>query len=87
MFLDRLIKANPNAFVEAINMFTEGVRDIFLEGAERYGWLNERDNNREIERLKAVAKKLLLRGLTVDDVAEDTGLTIEIVDAIANQVD
>ena len=41
-FWDRVIKANPNAFREAMSMFSEGVREIFLEGAEEHGWLDER---------------------------------------------
>jgi len=83
VYLDRLVKANQNAFMEAMSMFTEGVRDIFMEGAERYGWLADR----EIERLKAVAKKLLLLGDSVEKVAEATELPVETVISVANQLE
>jgi len=36
-----LIKANPDAFMEAMNM-SEAVKEIFLEGAARYGWLDDK---------------------------------------------
>jgi len=82
VFLDRLIKANTNAFMEAMNMFTDGVKDIFLEGAERYGWLKDRDNAKVI----AIAKKMLMRSHPVDEVAETTELPVETVISIANQL-
>jgi hypothetical protein len=82
VFLDRIVKANPNAFKEAMNMFTEGVREIFMEGAEQYGWL---DNRTTQDKMK-IAKKLLLRGLSIEDVAEDTELPVEKVTSIANQL-
>ncbi|MCL1884004.1 MAG: hypothetical protein FWF81_09675 [Defluviitaleaceae bacterium] len=75
VFLHRLVKANPNAFMEAINMFHDDIKDIFLEGAERYGWLA----NRETEKLKAVAKKLLLMGVSVEKIAEATELPLDTV--------
>jgi len=99
VFLDRLVKANPKAFKEAMNMtegvmkiflegaeeypkafkeamnVTEGVMKISLEGAEEYGWLNDRD----IEIAKRFAKKSLIRGRPIEEVAEDTGLPLETV--------
>ncbi|MCL2386628.1 MAG: hypothetical protein FWC89_03660 [Defluviitaleaceae bacterium] len=68
-------------------MFTEGIREIFLEGADKHGWLNNRDSNIEIEKAKEIAKKILLRGLSIEDVAEDTGLSTDIVTSIANQLE
>jgi len=87
IFLDRLVKANANAFMEAMNMFTEGVRDIFLEGAERYGWLSERDTNLKIENAKEIAKKMLEFGDTPEKVARATELPLDTVLAIANQLE
>jgi len=75
IFLDRIVKANPNAFMEAMNMFTEGVREIFLEGAERYGWLANRDN----EKIITIAKRMLVRGHSVEEVAETTELPVDTV--------
>lgn len=86
VFLDRIVKANPNAFMEAMNMFTEGVRDIFLEGADRYGWLNDRDSNQKLEKAKEIAKKMLKRGDSPSEVADITGLPIDIIIEISNQM-
>ena len=66
-------------------MFTDGIRDIFLEGAEEYGWLSKRDSNLELEKAKRIAKNLILKGYSVDDVAEATELPIDTVLSIANQ--
>ena len=74
VFLDRLLKANPGAFEEAMDM-SEAVKEIFLEGAEKNGWLVERD----IENLKAIAKRMLLRGYSAEEVAETTELAISVV--------
>ena len=85
VFLDRLVKANPKAFNEAMNMFTEGVREIFMEGAEEYGWLDARLNDRLEEERKTMAKKMLLRGISIEDVVEYTGLPVEAVILISNE--
>jgi len=79
VFLDRIVKANPTAFMEAMNMFTEGVREIFLEGADRYGWMNKRYIDRENKKLREVAKNLLSLGVSLEKVAEATGLSLETV--------
>jgi len=83
IFLDRLAKANPKSFMEAMEMFTEGIRELFMEGAERYGWLV----NRDIEKAKTIAKNFLLRGVSIEDVAEGTELPIDTVVSIANQLE
>lgn len=80
VFLDRLVNANPNAFKEALGMFTETNRGIIMEAIEENGWLD----GRETKRLKEVAKKMLLRGTSVEIVAEDTGLSLNTVAEIAN---
>ena len=73
MYLDRLIRANVDAFREAMNM-TETVKEIFLEGAEQYGWLNEKFVDK-----KETAKKMLMRGYSVEEVADILELSIETV--------
>jgi hypothetical protein len=75
VYLDRLIKANPGAFKEAMNMISEAAKEIFLEGAEKHGWLNDRDEKNK----KETAKKLLLLGDSVEKVVGVTELPIETV--------
>jgi len=59
-------------------MFSEGVREIFLEGAEEHGWLKTRDEK--------IAKKMLMRGVTVEDVAEIMEIPFEAVAELQRQV-
>jgi len=77
-FFDRIIKANQTSYQEAIDMFTKDVREIFMEGAEKYGWFAARD--------KKLAKKMLLLGDSFEKVAAVTELPLEIVIEIANQL-
>jgi len=84
VFIDRIVKANPTAYKEAVTMFTEGIRDIFLEGAEEYGWLNNRDKKRDIENYKKIAKKLLSLGVPPEKVTEATELPFDTVLALEN---
>ena len=63
-------------------MFTEGVREIFMEGAEQHGWLDDF----EIRRLKTVAEKLLMLGDSPEKVADATELPIDIVIEVANKM-
>ena len=82
VFFDRVVKANPDVFMEAIDMFTEGVKEVFLERVDRYDWLNERD----IKRLKEVAKRLILLGIPPEKAAEATELPLDSVIELANQM-
>ena len=86
VFLDRVVKANPSAFKEAMNMFTEGVRDIFMEGAEQHGWLDSRDNVKILEERKRLAQKLLARGDSPSEVAEVADLPVDAVIEMANNM-
>ena len=54
------------------------VKELFFEVAEQGGWLASRD----FEKAKAIAKKMLLRGRPVEEVAEDTGLPYEAIISI-----
>jgi hypothetical protein len=78
VYLDRLIKANHGTFMEVMNV-TEGVKEIFLEGAERYGWLNDRDSIKLNEEKKKIAKEFLLLDISVEKVAKATKLPLETV--------
>ena len=94
VYLDRLAKANPVAFKEAVIM-TEAVMELILESAEEYGWkdriVESAEKNGWLDDVfvkikegyeqdkKEIAKKMLTRGDTVDDVAEITKLPIETV--------
>ena len=82
VFLDRIIKANPSAFEEALSMFTENTRDIIMEAIEKNGWLD----NREIKKAKQMAQKMLVYGDSPQKVADITGLTIDTIAEIANQM-
>jgi len=62
-------------------MFTEGVREIFMEGADRYGWLDNRLKKGKME----IARKLLARGDSPNEVADVTDLPIDTVIEISNQ--
>ena len=74
VYVDRLINANPEAFEEAINM-SESIKDIFLRGADKHGWLADRDKENAVK----IAKNLLMRGYSAEDVAEATELPRETV--------
>ena len=66
VYIDRLSKANPTAFKEAMKMVTEYTADIILEAFEESGRLIERD----IEMKKKAARKMLLDGTPVEKVCE-----------------
>ena len=83
VFLDRLARANPNAFEEAIHMFSEDTREIIMRAMEKGGWLV----HVEIEKAKKIAKKLLLLGDSVEKVAEATELPIDTVLLVANELE
>jgi len=82
-YLDRLIQANRNIFKEAIAM-SSAVRELFLEVAETDDWFIDRIDDRikqeSLENLKAVARKMILRGRPIKEIIEDTGLSREIVE-------
>ena len=82
VFLDRIVKANPSAFKEAMTMFTEGVREIFMEGAKQHGWLDDF----ETKKAKKIAKKMLERGYSPNEIVEVTDLPIDTVVELANQM-
>jgi len=90
VFLDRISSANKQSYKEAVSMLTESMREIFLEGADEYGWLDARDKRIEEKAAQkaaqAFAQRMLLRGFSIEDVAEDTELSVGAVIEIANQL-
>ena len=86
VFINRLVKANPKAYKEAIEMFSEDLRELFMSSAEEHGWFAGRDNNREIEKSKRIAEKLLMFGDSPEKIAEATELPLDTVIEIANQL-
>ena len=77
-YLDRLIQANRNSFLEAMTV-SNAVKELFFEVAEKDGWLVDRDYNREFEKAKAIAKKMLIMGDSIEKVIEATELPYETV--------
>jgi hypothetical protein len=78
VYLDRIIKANPIAFEEATKMTAETI-EIIIKAAEESGWLAARENNSALEKAKSIAKKMLMRGHSVDEVVETTDLPMETI--------
>jgi len=86
VFLDRIVKANPTAYKEAVTMFTEDLREIFMETAKEYGWIEELKKEREIEYSKKIANRMLMLGFALEKVVEATELPFDIVREIENQL-
>jgi hypothetical protein len=101
VYMDRLMRANHDAFMEAMKMTEESIK-IILEGAERYGWLDERDERIRAEEARkaavekaaaaatekviAAAKKLLLLGDSIEKVVEVLELPIETVEGLQRDI-
>ena len=83
VYLDRLMQANKEVFKEAMRM-SEVAKELFFEVAERDGWLTARDTARDLENAKTIAKKFLLLGRPIEEVAEATELPYETVAALMN---
>ena len=79
-YIDRLVKANPDVFKEALDLSDTAVREmVAIALAEESGLLKDRD----LENAKKFAKKLLQRGDTIDEVVQITELPLEIVKTLA----
>ena len=74
VYLDRLIQANRERFKEAM-MLSSVVKELFFEVAEKDGWFTDR----EFEKAKTIAKKMLLMGDSIEKVSEATELSYETV--------
>jgi hypothetical protein len=78
VYLDGLIKANPIAFEEAI-FVSEEVREIIMSAAEKTGWLDNRITQTRAQEREEIARRMLLRGGSVEELAEVTELPREAV--------
>ena len=75
-------------------MFAEEIKKIVMEGVKQNGWLDSWLTEREEifkaegvqEIARKIARKLLLHGMAIDDVANVTELPLDTVIAIANQL-
>ena len=84
VYLDRLVRANPNALMEAMNM-SEAAIKIILEGAKKHGWLEkwvEEERKKEAKKVAKktaidTAKKMLQDGEQVEKIARWTDLSVE----------
>ena len=86
VFLDRLASANKKSYKEAVDMLTESMREVFLEGADEYGWLDSRYKKIEEEAARKFAQGSLIRGFSIEDIASITRLPIETIMDIADQL-
>jgi len=86
VYLDRLIQANQQAFMEAI-MLGEAAKALFLEAAGEEGWLDERDKQRDKQRDEwrdiETAKKMLFFGDTAEKVSKIMNIPLEKVKTLA----
>jgi len=77
VYLDRLVKANADAFMEAMSMNDSDAMRKILELADKRGWLRvslkERDAERDIE----IAKRFLFLGRPIEEVAGALDLPVE----------
>ena len=83
-YLNRLIQANPTAFEEAVNMFTEEVKDIFMNAIEKNGWLENYEFKKVNEMALEIAKNFLLLGIPPDKVVKATNLSLDVVLNLTN---
>ena len=78
VYLDRLAKANPVNFEEVLGM-TDDLLAIVLESPSGTEWLDKAYSHRDFENAKIFAKRLLLRGDSIEEVMEITQLPYETV--------
>ena len=78
VYLNRLLKANPETYKEAKSMFTEDTREIIMTTAEEGGWFEKRDTERD----KMKAKKMLIKGYPPEEVADIQDLPLDVVLAL-----
>lgn len=81
IYFDRLIRANFNAYKEVMKM-TEETVNLVLEAAEEMGLLAGINKRREDEKAKRIAKKMLERGDSPEEVAEIMEMPLETVTSL-----
>ena len=67
-------------------MFSDEARDIFMEAAENYGWLTSIKEEMARNLQREIAKKMLSRGVAIEIIAEDTGLPVENLTSLVNEL-
>lgn len=79
VYINRLVKANPNVFKEMMELSDTAIKDIVVVAlAEDMGLLKERD----IQNAKTIAKSLKLKKFPLADISESTGLPLQEVEAL-----
>jgi len=77
-YLDTVIRANFETFKEAIKMnMSEEFIEMFTEAALEYGWMDEILEQEASQAKYSVAKKLLAKGMSPEEVSELTELSLE----------
>jgi hypothetical protein len=74
-YMDVLLRANPRAFMEALNManHTETFEEVFTEAGLIPQWIERGEEKKAL----AIARNLLAKGWVAEDVAETTDLSLE----------
>ena len=81
VYLNRLIQANPSTFKEATDMSNAAAELLYkISKEDGGGWVKEMFKRHEMEE---IAKKMLLRGDPIEDIAEITELPYETVASLA----
>jgi hypothetical protein len=84
-YIDVLMRANPRAFMEALNMANhrETFEEVFTEAGIIPQWIEQGMQQGEEKKALAIARNLLAKGWAVEDAAETTDLPIEKVRSLA----
>jgi transposase len=73
-------------YEEAMKM-SEEAWAIAIDVGEETGYMAKRDIKRDIENAKKIAKKMLIRGDSIEEVVEITEIPLETVTTMANQLE
>jgi hypothetical protein len=83
-YIHRLISANLTTFKEMMDVSDTAIREVVIRAvAEEGGWLKERDAERDLEKAKETAKKMLVIGRPVEEIVIITELPHETVLSLA----
>jgi hypothetical protein len=80
-YLERIVKANWNAFREVAKMDV-AFKEIFLKTAEEDGWLEERDKKKMMEEKLEIVKNLRDDGVPIKVIAKNTGLSFQEIEKL-----
>jgi hypothetical protein len=84
-YMDVLLRANPEAFLEAWNMANSKrtFEEVFTEAGIIPQWIEQGKEEGKKEGKEKIARNLLAKGWVVEDVAETTELPLEKVRSLA----